>query len=190
MRPPLFLAALSLTVSALVAATPDAAQAQDYDMDCKLLICLPAAFPSGCGDAFDHMIDRLRDGKTPIGFCGTGGGSGYDDYEIDYDFHSATSPSGWKCPEGSSLYHSVSHSDDDDGRRRTVSVFCYESSNTVRIGDSRRTYYTGKTRPERTDFSLDMTMNVSAETPPYETGRMRFNTGYVRDFLTRVRYSN
>jgi hypothetical protein len=151
MRLPRFFPALPLAVAALAVAAPGSAKAQDYDMDCKLLLCLPGGFPDGCGDAFDHMIDRLRDGKSPIGFCGVAGGGAYDDYEIDYAFHRAASPSGWECPEGSTLHHSV-HDEDD---RQTVSVFCYESSNTVRLGDNRRAYYTGMSRPERTDFTLD-----------------------------------
>lgn len=180
------LSTLPLAVAALVAASPQAATAQDYDMDCKLLLCLPAAFPSGCSDAFDHMIDRIRDGKSPIGFCGMAGGGAYDDYKIDYAFNRATSERGWECPESSDLYHRVTS--DDDDRRRIVNVFCYESSDTVRFGTTERTYFTGVSRPERTDFTLDMTMNASTDAP-YETGVMRFDTGYVRDHFTSVRFS-
>ena len=54
--------------------------------------------------------------------------------------------------------------------------------------ETTRTYYTGTSRPERTDFTLDMVMNASAETP-YETGMMRFNTGRARDWMTSITYS-
>lgn len=30
---------------------PAPASAADYDMDCKVILCMPAGFPSGCGDA-------------------------------------------------------------------------------------------------------------------------------------------
>ncbi len=83
------------------------AAADDYDMDCKLILCLPAGFPSGCGDAFDHMIDRLRDGKSPIGFCAMSDGSEFSDYDLDHRFIRATSASAWECPEGTTLSHSV-----------------------------------------------------------------------------------
>ena len=73
---------------------PSTASAADYDMDCKLLVCLPAGFPSGCGDALDHMRDRLRDGKSPIGFCAMSNGAAYDAYKIDYAFEEVTSPAG------------------------------------------------------------------------------------------------
>ena len=183
LRPIVF--ALPLAVAALAVASPQAAKAQDYDMDCKLLLCLPGGFPGGCGDAYDHMIDRLRDGKSPIGTCAMAGGGDYDDYEIEYAFNGATSREGWQCPEGASLYHS---SRLIEGNRNAVNVFCYESSNTVRLGENTQTYYTGKSRPERTDFTLDMTMNASAETP-YETGLMRFNTGRARDWTTSIYYT-
>ncbi len=154
-------------------------------MDCKLLLCLPGGFPDGCGDALDHMIDRIPDGKSPIGTCSMAGGGEHDDYEIDYAFNGATSRDDWQCPEGTRLYHA---SRPVEGNRSAVDVFCYKRSNTVRLGEDARTYYTGTRRPERTDFTLDMVMNLSAETP-YETGVMRFNTGRARDCMTSIYYT-
>jgi hypothetical protein len=75
-----------------------------------------------------------------------------------------------------------------EGNRNAVSVFCHESSNTVRLGETTRTYYTGTSRAERTDFTLDMVMNASAETP-CETGVMRFSTGRDRDWMTSIYYT-
>ena len=48
------------TLAAFSSLSPSAATAADYDMNCKLLLCLPGGFPSGCADAFDHMVDRLK----------------------------------------------------------------------------------------------------------------------------------
>ena len=51
-------------------------QAQDgsYDIDCKIILCLPAGFPSGCGDAWRTFIRRITrvPPKPPIGFCAMG----------------------------------------------------------------------------------------------------------------------
>ena len=48
--------------------------AEAYDIDCKIILCLPAGFPSGCEDAFDTFIDRITSvpPKPPIGFCAMG----------------------------------------------------------------------------------------------------------------------
>lgn len=182
MRRSRFFSILAPAAAAFAFATPGAALADDFDMDCKLLLCLPGGFPDGCADALDHMMDRLRDGKSPIGTCGMAGGGTYDDYDIDYEFHRATEEAGWECDQGENLSHSVSY---DDSSTR-VTAFCYTGSSTVRFGSETRTVYTGTSRPERTDMSVDMRMNVSTG-DPYETERMRFNTGYVSDFRTHVR---
>lgn len=70
-------------IAALASVAPSTASAEDYDIDCKLILCMPAGFPAGCSDAFDHMIDRLRDGKSPIVFCAISKGAENDAYEID-----------------------------------------------------------------------------------------------------------
>ena len=178
--------ALPFAIAAAAAAGTGPAVAQDYDIDCKLLLCLPAGFPEGCGDALSHMKDRLRHGRSPIGFCGMGGGADYDDYEIDYEALPASRASGWTCDEGTSLYHRVRDTD-DEGRRKTVNVFCYANSDTVRMGDTERTYYSGTTRAQRRDFAVDMRMNVSTDTP-YAPGRMRFDTGLFYDWATTVHH--
>ena len=98
--PPLFaLAGLAIAVTS-AGLTPSSASAENYDIDCKLILCMPAGFPSGCSDAFDHMIDRLRDGKSPIGFCALSDGSEYDSYDIEYSVKRTTSPQSWQCPVG------------------------------------------------------------------------------------------
>ena len=52
--------------------TPSKAKA--FDMDCKLILCLPAGFPSGCSDAYSTFISRITavPPKPPIGFCAMG----------------------------------------------------------------------------------------------------------------------
>ena len=39
------------------------AESQD---ECAIWICAPAGFPSGCGGAHSAMVDRVKDGKSPL----------------------------------------------------------------------------------------------------------------------------
>ncbi len=177
--------------AAIAAFAPAVASAEDYDIDCKLLLCLPGGFPTGCGDAFDHMKDRLRDRKSPIGFCAVSNGAEYDAYEIDYQTRAVTTPQGWDCPEGKTLYHRV-HSDDDDHGywSQEVNTFCYDSAYTRRgwtaDGEQSVTTYTNKTAPLRTDFWVDLTLEPGTPSE-FSRGWQKFDTG--RDFLFRVSYS-
>ena len=190
-RPPLFaLAGLAIAVTG-AGLTPSSASAENYDIDCKLILCMPAGFPSGCSDAFDHMIDRLRDGKSPIGFCALSDGSEYDSYDIEYSVKRTTSPQGWQCPVGKTLYHTVQS--DDDGRRQTVNTFCYDNAYTRRSwtsdGYQDRTFYVNKTPPERTDFWVNLT--VEPGTPAaYSPGWQKFDANVRSDGRTTIRYTD
>ncbi|WP_299844461.1 hypothetical protein [uncultured Jannaschia sp.] len=177
-------------IAALVSIAPSTASAADYDMDCKLLLCLPAGFPSGCGDALDHMQDRLRDGKSPIGFCAMSNGAKYDAYDIDYAFEDVTSPSGWECPEGKHLYHRTTGADEGYWSQ-TVNTFCYDSAyqqnGWTPEGDNVVTSYTNKTAPERRDFRVNLTLEPGTD-QEYSQGWKRFDTG--RASRIRVRYTD
>jgi len=179
-------------VAAIAGFTPTAAPAQDYDMDCKLILCMPAGFPSGCGDAFDHMLDRLRDGKSPIGFCALGDGTEYDGYDIDYAAIPASSRDGWRCPPGKPLHHGV-RGDDAEGLRLTVTAFCYDTSHTRRSWTSEgygdRTFHLNRTRPERMDFQVNLT--VEPGTPvAWSRGWQRFNADIGGDRGIIIRYAD
>ena len=50
--------------------------AHAYDMDCKVILCLAAGFPSGCGDAHSYMVRRLKKGRGPFGTCSGGSADG------------------------------------------------------------------------------------------------------------------
>ena len=65
-----FFVAIVATTMAL--STPVSA----YDMDCKVILCLAAGFPSGCGDARSYMFKRLKKLKPPFGPCSGGGDDG------------------------------------------------------------------------------------------------------------------
>ena len=178
-------------ITALASFTPSSASAADYDMDCKLILCMPAGFPSGCRDAFDHMIDRLRDGKSPIGTCTMSNGDAYDRYDIDYAFKPATLPESWACPAGKSLYHTV-RSDDDAGRRHSVNTLCYDAAYTQRAwtsdGESMRTIFTNKTIPARTDFWVNLTVEPGTDAA-YSQGWQKFDAGIHRDGMTTIHYT-
>ena len=187
---PIAIAGLAAAL-AIASLTPTSARAGDYDMDCKLILCMPAGFPSGCGDAFDHMIDRLRDGKSPIGFCALSDGSEYDGYDIEYSMSPASSRDGWRCPPGRSLYHGV-RNDDGIGSERTVTTFCYESSHTRRAwtseGYGERTFHLNRTPPERTDFRVRLT--VEPGTPAaYSASWQRFDADLRGDGDITIRYA-
>ncbi|WP_299655235.1 hypothetical protein [uncultured Jannaschia sp.] len=177
-------------IAAFASIAPSTASAADYDMDCKLLLCMPGGFPSGCADAFDHMMDRLRDGKFPIGFCAMSNGAEYDAYDIDYAFEEVTSPAGWECPEGKHLYHRTTGADDGYWSQ-TVNTFCYDSAyqrhGWTPEGDNTVTSYTNKTAPERRDFRVNLTLEPGTD-QEYSQGWQRFDTG--RSSRIRVRYTD
>lgn len=117
-------------IAAFTGLAPSAAPAADHDMDCKLILGLPGGFPSGCGDAFDHMVDRLEDGKSPIGFCAMLSGDPYEACEVDYGFRSVPSKQGWTCPEGKTLYQKVLSDDDNGFFVKEVRTFCFDAAYT------------------------------------------------------------
>lgn len=163
----------------LIAGGGSTAHAADYDMDCKLILCLPAGFPEGCGDALDHMIDRLRDGKSPIGFCAMSDDQEFSGYDLDYRWVSALSPAAWSCGDGKRLHHSVAYGD-ESGSPREVTAFCYDTSLTRRFGDGVRTSYTGVAEPVRIDFEARIRIEPAAF-DAWDSGLLRFRTGRGRD---------
>ncbi|MDR6293815.1 hypothetical protein E9232_006368 [Inquilinus ginsengisoli] len=81
-----FLAAIA-TVSISVSTNAVRAQEKDgVNLNCALLLCLPGGFPSVaiCGSAHAYMIQRLLDGKSPIGTCPMSDGSSFTDDDYNY----------------------------------------------------------------------------------------------------------
>lgn len=173
-----------MTAGTIGAMAPTAAAAQSYDMDCKLILCLPSGFPSGCGDAYRHMTDRLRGGKSPIGFCAQSDGSAYDRYDVQYRFLPADSTAAWTCPAGKKLHHRVGSN--DAGTSRQVTTFCYDSA--YSYGSEGDVRYTGMTRPERSDFRAKLTLEPGTPAE-FTQGWQRFLTGSGRDRSIQIRYS-
>lgn len=55
--------AATLAAAAFAANSPVQAASQD---ECKIWLCLPGGFPTGCGGAKSAMIDRVKNFKPPL----------------------------------------------------------------------------------------------------------------------------
>ena len=77
----------------------------DHDIDCAVILCMAAGFPSEpsgtCSDAYDYMIDRITDRppEPPFDTCTMSDGSAYDVAEVAFARPSRQSRVGWICPE-------------------------------------------------------------------------------------------
>lgn len=181
------IALAALVASLVTIGTTAPARAAGYDVDCKLILCLPAGFPSGCRDAYRRLIDRLQDGKSPIGFCARSDGSELRT-DVAWNRIRATTSSGWDCPAGKSLYHRFRY--DSESRTSIVNTFCYDTR--IRSGTDWRTglpryYYTGKSLPERTDLAVSLTVSPGTR-EEYATGVRKFDANVVSDAGIRVHY--
>ena len=135
-----------------------------YDIDCKLILCLAGGFPATCGDAFEHMIDRITSvpPKSPIGLCLLSDGTEYKGYDVDYSWISPADRAAFSCPEGKHLFHSVS---ENDHGRKTVRAFCYKTATQYGWGNDgeRTTVYTGQSAPERFNFTANITVEPGTD---------------------------
>ena len=166
-------AALSASASLAVLA-PQPARA--YDLDCKVILCLAGGFPSGCGDAWDYMIDRITNlpPKPPFGFCAMSNGARYEGTRLD--FATLHGRSSYVCPEGLRLRYRVEYLDNGQEREH---AFCYRSSRTVETGwgEDRRSSvrYDGMTGALRARWRIGVTVEpgTSAEyrSPTYWISR-------------------
>ena len=182
MAPRVLLSAL-LAVSPLIGA--DQAAANEFDMDCKIILCLAGGFPPGCEDAWRHLLDRLRDGKSPVDSCTMSDGSELDDVDAEVRRIGAHSSAAWICPAGARLHHEVRR-DEEDGHRH-VTAFCYEASIERRHGEGYRTTYTGISTPSRVDLQTRVRIAPGTDMA-YDTGLLRFDTGRHNDWRMTVRH--
>lgn len=154
------------------------APAVAYDMDCKVILCLAGGFPSGCGDAYGYMIDRITRFPNPLppfGFCAMSDGSEYASHDVAWRRLRDADPSAWWCPEGSRLNHSVRR---DEGAV-DVEAFCYTGVSERRVslgeGEFQTTVrYLGRRSARRLDHELQITLEpgTAAEfrSPTYAIG--------------------
>lgn len=169
------------SVALALAVTTGPAAADEFDMDCKMILCLAGGFPSGCEDAWRHLIDRLRDGKSPVDSCTMADGRELDDVDAEVRRVGAHSASAWSCPAGARLHHEAEW----DGERRRVTAFCYEAATERRQGDGFRTSYIGVSTPARVDLEAQLRM-APGTAVAYDSGLLRFHTGRPDDPRTLV----
>ena len=152
------LIACLLGFQALIA--PDRARAQDgsYDLDCAVILCMAGGWPSvtECNRAHAHMIDRIMDGKSPIGFCAMSDGTEYAAYDLDYEIGHRRARNSYHCTSGA-LYFGFADS-------TRVEVFCYEST-TERIGEGGACYtvYQGITEATWRQLEADLTVEPGTD---------------------------
>lgn len=176
-RRALIAAAASATVFAATSAS-----AADYDMDCKVILCLAGGFPAGCADAQAYMMERITrvPPLPPFGFCGMSNGAQYTNYDESHAFLSRESREGYACRGGRQL-----HFRRETGRGGgAVTAFCYDHAITrarlSRDGEETFTTYEGQGAAERMDFRIQITVEPGTEaeyrSPTY---RINFDDGYT-----------
>ncbi len=166
----------------VIAAAPTPAAA--YDMDCKVILCLAGGFPTGCGDAYGYMIDRItaRPPKPPFGYCALSDGAEYTDHAVRYSRPGPHTQAGYYCPPGKQLFHA--HRDDDGGGRGDVEAFCYTHATTRTVGrdDDVQTTYHGRSAAMPITFEVQITLEPGAaaefRSPTYA---INHRTGFVAE---------
>lgn len=163
----------SAVVVSAVAASKDEASAQNYDIDCKVILCLAGGFPSGCGDAKSHMLKRLKRGKSPFGFCSFGSGGTYDGTDVEANFIND-----YDCPEGTNLRRPFGSARDGGGSSQ---AFCYTHTSVRNTRDNGQvTTYHGKTFAQPVNYQLQITVEGGTDSefvsPVF---RININSGYV-----------
>lgn len=165
--------------AAAFAATP--AVAADYDMDCKVILCLAGGFPAGCGDAKAYMMSRITrvPPLPPFGFCAMSNGQQYRNYETAQGYLSQQSAEGYACREGKTL-----HFRRETGPGANVTAFCYDNAVTRvdlgRDGDGAVTTYEGQAAAETMDYKIQITVEPgSASEYASPTFRINFRNGFT-----------
>lgn len=161
-----------------------ASSAAAYDMDCKVILCLAGGFPTGCGDAYAYMIDRItaRPPKPPFGYCAMSDGSEYANHDVRYSHPGRHSPAGYYCAPGKQLF--FQRRDDDGGGRGDVEAFCYTHVTTRTLGrdDDAHTTYHGRSSPAPINFEVQITVEPGTpfayRSPLYA---INYRTGFVAE---------
>ncbi|SHN17001.1 hypothetical protein [Roseibium suaedae] len=144
------------------------AQAQDYDMDCKVILCLAGGFPATCSDAKSYMLNRLKKGKSPFGACTYEDGGTSEAVKADARF--LLGKEGHLCEPGKKLFYEQ----DDDNHLNEV--FCYSNLRSYHQGGELVTIYEGKEPATFVNFTTQITVEPgSAEA--FTSPRYYVNTG-------------
>lgn len=152
-------------------------------LDCKVILCLAGGFPSGCGDAYRYMVDRITDlpPKPPFGFCAMSNGARYEGTSLD--FASLSGRSSYVCAPGQHLSYRVEYFDNGQQQEH---AFCYRSSRTVTTGwgEDRRTEvrYEGRTAARRARWRVAVTVELGT---PSEYRSPIYYLGYRGGIVAR-----
>lgn len=125
--------------------TPDEAQA--YDIDCAVMLCLPGGFPAGCAAAKVYAFKRMKKGKPPFGHC--------DGYEGPSPYFQRQQIIHCKAPK---IAFTTCHGSRPDG-------YCATSTYTRQGRDGPETIYTGVTAAKSTSYLFNI--NVDGTTHQY-----------------------
>ena len=176
----------ALATIGLLSITGLALQSEDahaFDMDCKVILCLAGGFPSGCGDAYSYMIDRITNRpkpKPPFGFCAMSDGSEYKGHDVSYRFL-RRGPEAYDCPEGKRLFYRRDDNDRGNGFRERT--FCYTHTTRTRSfgrDNEDRTVYHNQTPATPVNFELNIVIEPGTDhefrSPLF---RINYSTGYI-----------
>lgn len=160
------LAAAALGGTAGLAPLPSAAA--DYDIDCAVILCMAAGFPSEplgtCGDAYDYMIDRITDRppEPPFDTCTMSDGSAYDAAEVAFARPSRQSRVGWICPEPAPMGF------DETADYTFAAPSCYPDAEYIPSVFEGGTWFLGApVAAERIAFRFQITIPTGASSEPY-----------------------
>ena len=135
------------------------AVAQSFDIACKVILCLAGGFPSGCGDAFSYMKDRLTQWPPlpPFGFCALSNGQEYDNHNVDFSFLGGRDS--YVCPKSSP--NLFIREDDESGDLQEV--FCYTSVEIDDDGETSNTTFFGKAEADQFNYRIQITLEGGTE---------------------------
>lgn len=165
-----------LSTGALAAVGTMPVQAQSYDMDCKVILCLAGGFPSGCGDAKSYMFKRLRKGKAPFGICSFDNGDPYEGARVNAHFlHGQDS---YYCPPPKKLFYREYRDGESSFSNRRIEVFCYDKIVVRRTGwnNEQKIEYVGKTSAQHVNFYAQVTVEPGTD-EEYHSPSYLINTG-------------
>ena len=159
-------------------------QAKAFDIDCKVILCLAGGFPSGCGDAYSYMIDRITDTppKPPFGFCAMSDGSEYQAHNVNYRFL-GSGPEAYVCDDDKILFY---RRDDEFRGFGQETAFCYTHISSGRLsltrdGDEFDTrVFENQSPAQRVNLELNIVIEPGTD-HEYRSPLFRINTatGYV-----------
>lgn len=154
--------------------------ANAYDMDCKVILCIAGGFPSGCSDAYAYMISRITRWPTPLppfGFCPMSNGQEYKNYDANYSYLGGQS--GYDCPEGLKLHYTPPYYEEDNSRDEVAFCYSHMTTDQVQLSDDTWTtevIYHNRATAIPVNFQLNIIIEPGTDVE-YKSPLFRINTG-------------